>query len=299
MERGLEVEQNRVRAELLRHVGTVGLFDVRKFAKELPTHLNRLLEDHLVIISQTFEVEVRGACEKLQADYPALGIQEDTGVILRRKTGIELLTGAVGGVALTATGVGLVSAASATAASIAAANAVALAATTTVAAPSLLTAWLTASGVGCACPRLGRDRNGGCASSHHNHATLGRSGRAGGLDTRGNRGASSPVLLASLQDQAKRQPRGRVHRANRPSLPAYQEGSDSGASQDGSDHRGRIRYQARQADCRPRGGNREGFEEIDTQFEGQLSRVTGRSGSSDSPPRPITGVTGHQHKLAT
>ena len=86
MERGLEVEQNRVRAELMRHVGTVGLLDVRKFAKDLPTRLNRLLEDHLLIISQTFEEAAREACEKLQAEYPALGIQEGAGIVLRKRT---------------------------------------------------------------------------------------------------------------------------------------------------------------------------------------------------------------------
>jgi hypothetical protein len=147
MERSLEVEQRRVRAELMQHIGGTQLLDVRKLAKDLPTWLNRVLEDHLLIPSQAFEEEALEACAKPQAEYPAAGVQEGAGVFLRTKTGSELITGAIGGAALTATGIGLASAASATAAGIAAANAAALSATTTVAAPSLLSAWLTALGL--------------------------------------------------------------------------------------------------------------------------------------------------------
>ena len=148
LEHGLEVEQGRVRAELVRHVGAAGLLDVRKQARELPTWLNRTLEDHLHIVGQAFEERARAACAKLHADYPALGVQEGMGVMLRTRAGNELIPGAVGGLALTATGIGVMSAASTAAAGIATANAAALAATTTVSAPSLLSACLTAFGLG-------------------------------------------------------------------------------------------------------------------------------------------------------
>lgn len=147
MEQGLEREQGRVRAELVRHVGGAGLLDVRKLAGELPTWLSRTIEDHLHIVGQDFEERARVACERLQADYPALGVEEGAGVMLRTRAGHELISGAVGGVALAASGLGVVGAASSAAAGIAAANAAALAATTTVSAPSLLSAWLTAFGL--------------------------------------------------------------------------------------------------------------------------------------------------------
>ncbi len=148
MEQALDVEQGRVRAELVRHVNGAGVLDIRKLADDLPTWLNRTIEDHLMIVGQSFEERARAACEKLQTEYPALGVQEGTGVVLRTRAGNELISGAIGGVALTATGIGVASAAGTAAAGIAAANAAALAATTTVSAPSLLASWLVALGFG-------------------------------------------------------------------------------------------------------------------------------------------------------
>jgi hypothetical protein len=78
---------------------------------------------------------------------PGLGDSGGCGHRSSKEDEYELLTGTIRGFALTATGFGLASAASATAAGIAAANAAALAATMTVSAPSVLTAWLTALGL--------------------------------------------------------------------------------------------------------------------------------------------------------
>ena len=291
MEHGLEVEQGRVRAELVRHVGAAGLLDVRKLAGEMPTWLNRTLEDHLHIVGQAFEEQARAACEKLQADYPAVGVQEGMGVLLRTRAGNELISGAVGGLALTATGIGVASAASTAAAGIAAANAAALAATTTVSAPSLLSAWAHRLRAGRAGTPGHGDGHGVGARRDHDDPPVGRPGRAGRLDPGRHRGAGGPLLVAPVPDEAQGPARGRVHRAGRSGVPPHQAGSHPGPPQDGPVDRGRVPAPARPAGRRARGGDRRGVEEVDGGPAGRRPRIPRRPGPRDPPPDHPASVT--------
>ncbi len=127
-----------VKNSIIEKIRRASLTDLNEFSKQLPTELNDLIEDSLRPLAARFEETARDACEKLQANYPAIRFADSGGITLKDHTDHLSVGGAVGGVMIATTGGGLAFAGASAAAGIAAANAAALAATTTVAAPSVL-----------------------------------------------------------------------------------------------------------------------------------------------------------------
>ena len=145
-EHGLATAKTNVDAEFVRKINSTSVLDVTKFARELPTWLTKTIEDQLSPVSRRSEDTIREACERLQASYPSLDLHKGGAIAVRTRTGSELITGSIGGLATAATGVGVAAAGSAAAATIAAANVAALHVTTTVAAPSVLSGLLSLLG---------------------------------------------------------------------------------------------------------------------------------------------------------
>lgn len=143
LERGLQGTKLEVTAEIADQIGRSKLTEVSKLGRQLPTLINRAIEEKLAPYSRQFEEAARAAATKLESNYPSLLVGEAGAVVIRTKSGNELIAGSAGGVAAAATGVGLAAAGSAAAATIAAANAAALSATATVAAPSLISGLLS------------------------------------------------------------------------------------------------------------------------------------------------------------
>lgn len=144
---GLKHAKTEATTAIIAKVHQASVFDVSALAKQLPTLLTQTIEEHLQPIASKFEQSARDACDRLQATYPSLNVGDGGRVAIHTREGHTAITGAMGGVAAAATGVGLAAAGMATAAGIAAANAAAIAAaTTTVAAPTILSSILPLAG---------------------------------------------------------------------------------------------------------------------------------------------------------
>ena len=149
LEQGLPTAKNDVTAEITKKIAATPMLEVSKLVRELPTVLNRVIDDKLSPLTRTFEQGTRDATERLNATYPTLSVGETGAIDVHTKDGSTFISGLAGGGAAAAVGVGAAAAGSAVAAGIAAANAAALAATTTVAVPSMVSGLLTAAGFGC------------------------------------------------------------------------------------------------------------------------------------------------------
>ena len=128
----------KVKTSITTKIQRIPLMELNKFAKDLPTELNALIEENIRPPASRFEEIARKSCEKLQAEYPAIRFCDSGAITLNTKQNHLAVAGGVGGVMIATTGGGVALAGASTAAAIAAANAAALAATTTVAAPSIL-----------------------------------------------------------------------------------------------------------------------------------------------------------------
>ena len=151
-ERGLKEAKTEVTAAVMNKVHRASVFEVSALAKQLPTLLTQTIEEHSRPVASRFEEAARESCDRLQASYPSLNVGDAGSVALRTREGDTAITGAVGGVAVAAAGIGFAAAGAATAASIAAANAAAAAAATTVATPSILAGLLSWAGLGSLAP---------------------------------------------------------------------------------------------------------------------------------------------------
>lgn len=153
-EQGLAAARTQVDAKLATNINSISLFDVTNVAKELPTWLTKVIEDQVSPVSGKYEKLTREACERLQSSYPALDLHESGAIAVRTKEGSELITGAIGGMAAAATGVGVAVAGSAAATAITAANLAAISATTAAASSSIMSGILTWAGLGWISPVL-------------------------------------------------------------------------------------------------------------------------------------------------
>jgi GTPase SAR1 family protein len=146
-EEGVASAKTNVQSELSKKLKGTSLLDITKVARDLPTWLTSVIENQLSIVALKYENSTREICDRLQTTYPRLDLNQDGAISVRTKDGNELITGSIGGLAATATGLGVAAAGSAAAATIAAANVAALHATTTVLAPSALSGVLSMIGL--------------------------------------------------------------------------------------------------------------------------------------------------------
>lgn len=146
LEFGLTRAKTNVEVELARSLNNISSFNLTQFSKELPSWLTQLIEEHLSPVSSKCEESIREACEKLQAIFPRIDLHDGGTISISTRTGSEVLTGSIGGLATAATGIGVATAGSSVAATIAAANIAAIQATSTVAAPSILSGILSLAG---------------------------------------------------------------------------------------------------------------------------------------------------------
>lgn len=136
-----------VRHAIADKIQRVPLMELNQFSKRLPTELNELIEDDIRPLASRFEETARNACEKLQADYPAIRFGDSGAITLNTREDHLAMGGAIGGVMIATTGGGLALAGVSAAAVIATANAAALAATTSVVAPSILSGVISLASV--------------------------------------------------------------------------------------------------------------------------------------------------------
>lgn len=136
-ERQVNDAEASVGTKLAKKLQSTGALGVNALARELPTLVNRIVEDELAQAAKPFEQAARASVERLRVEYPQIGLGAVRGEIVLKggKESATLLKGTAAGLGTAAAGYGLAVAASSTAASIAAANAAAIAAAhTTVAA---------------------------------------------------------------------------------------------------------------------------------------------------------------------
>lgn len=141
---GVGEAEEAVRTTIARKIADTGVLGVNALARELPAHLNQVIETELADVSSVFERTARDAVEKLRVEYPQVtrgGVRGEI-VVRSGKESTTLLKGTIVGAGTAAAGYGIAAAAGSTAASIAAANAAAIAAAhTTVAAAGPLAAF--------------------------------------------------------------------------------------------------------------------------------------------------------------
>jgi CO dehydrogenase nickel-insertion accessory protein CooC1 len=131
-----------ITAEVTEKINNTGTVGVGKLVKELPTFLNKSITDVFTPITERFETAAQKACEGLDTEYPVLTNDDAGRIVFRSQRDMTAATGLIGGGALAATGIGVVSAGAATAATIAATNTAALAAAASAGASAASTAAL-------------------------------------------------------------------------------------------------------------------------------------------------------------
>ncbi|MDR0327342.1 MAG: dynamin family protein [Planctomycetaceae bacterium] len=118
---------------------------VGKLVKELPTFLNQSISNALEPLTEQFEKTTREACEELNAEYPALTLDETGRTTFSSPKDMAVTTAVIGGGTVAAGGLGIASAGAAAAATIATANAASVAAVATAGAAAASSAASTAS----------------------------------------------------------------------------------------------------------------------------------------------------------
>ncbi len=137
-ERELDEIESRCRTAIARQIADTDLFTVDELSKELPTLIQRRIEEDMRPATNRLETSLQTLAENLQQEYPRLELGF-LGMHTPHLPDDQPIREVAGGVASLALGSGLMIAGQAAAASIATANAAAIAAaTTTVAAPSLI-----------------------------------------------------------------------------------------------------------------------------------------------------------------
>jgi len=129
-ERQVNDAEASIGTKLAKKLQSTGALGVNGLARELPTLVNRIVEDELAQAAEPFEQAARASVERLRVEYPQIGLGAVRGEIVLKggKESATLLKGTAAGLGTAAAGYGLAAAASSTAASIAAANAAAIAA---------------------------------------------------------------------------------------------------------------------------------------------------------------------------
>ena len=113
LEQGLPTAKNDVTAEITKKIAATPMLEVSKLVRELPTVLNRVIDDKLSPLTRAFEQGTRDATERLNATYPSLSVGETGAIDVHTKDGSTFIAGLAGGGAAAAVGVGAAAAGSA------------------------------------------------------------------------------------------------------------------------------------------------------------------------------------------
>lgn len=144
----LDIAEQDTAAAVTEKLNDTGAFGVGRLVKELPTFLNQAVTDALSPVTERFELATRAACEELNADYPALSIDETGRIAFKPQKDMTAIKGLVTGGVAAAGGIGVASAGAAAAATIAATNAAAIAGVTSAAATIAAAGGTTAAAAG-------------------------------------------------------------------------------------------------------------------------------------------------------